>query len=31
MKWVPVVLGLGGIAIESIADAQKSIFRYALV
>ena len=31
MKWVPVVLGLGGIAIESIADAQKSRFRYVLM
>ena len=28
VKWVPVVLGLGGIAIETIADAQKSRFRY---
>ena len=28
VKWVPVVVGLGGIAIESIADAQKSRFRY---
>lgn len=31
VKWVPVVLGLGGIAIESIADAQKSRFRYILM
>jgi hypothetical protein len=31
VKWVPVVLGLGGIAIESIADAQKSRFRYVFM